>query len=137
MGFQSAVNKTLGTVAVAAAAGAQAKEKAAQASEQYSLAEAQKSEATAEKKELQGQMGGAIKDIDEKTKIYDDLMAKKPGGKGNTKAALEEKRKVALNDKQAAELAFDALMDKIDAKTAMIARADKIMKRTGKWGGMR
>ena len=132
MGFQSAVNKTLGTVAVAAAAGAQAKEKQAQALEQYDLAKAQQATAEANKKELEGQMGDVIKTANEKEDIYNALMAKKPGGKGNTKAALQEKQKQALTDKTAAERAFDILMDKIDAESAMIARTEAIMKRTGR-----
>lgn len=137
MGFQSAVNKTLATAAVAAAADAQAKEKQAQAVEQYDLAKAQNATAQANKKELEGQMGDVIKNANEKDKVYNDLMAKKPGGKGNTKEALQEKQKQALNDKTAAERAFDVLMDKIDAESAMIARTEAIMKRTGRWGGMR
>lgn len=131
MGFQSAVNKTLGTVAVAAAAGAQAKEKQAQSQEQFYLAEAQNATATANKKELEGQMGGAIKAINDTDKKYNDLMARKPRGR-ETEAALKKKQDKALNDKTAAERAFDVLMDKIDAESAMIARTEAIMKRTGR-----
>ena len=64
-------------------------------------------------------------------------MAKRPGGKGNTKAAIAEKQKKALTEKEAAQRAFDELKDRIESKIAMQARAEKIMKRTGTWGGIK
>ena len=50
---------------------------------------------------------------------------------------LEGKVAKRLSEKEAAQRAFDELADRIEAKKAMMNRAEKIMKRTGTWGGMR
>jgi hypothetical protein len=42
-----------------------------------------------------------------------------------------------MSEKEAAQRAFDELADRIEAKQAMMSRAEKIMKRTGTWGGVR
>lgn len=50
---------------------------------------------------------------------------------------LEGKVAKRLSEQDAAKRAFDALADKIEAKKAMMSRAERIMKRTGTWGGVR
>lgn len=56
---------------------------------------------------------------------------------GPNKTMLEGKVQKRLTEQQAAQRAFDELQDRISAKQAMMSRAEKIMKRTGIWGGMR
>lgn len=50
---------------------------------------------------------------------------------------LQGKINKRLTEQEAAQRAFDELADRIEAKKAMMGRAEKIMKRTGTWGGMR
>ena len=121
----------LGTVAAGAVTAKHMKDKALIAQEQGLLAKEQFHEASADISALSGQAEEASKLVESTSKTYDDLMAKKPGGKGNTKASLEERRGKALTEKQAAERAFAELSDRIEAKVAMKARAEMIMKRTG------
>ena len=56
---------------------------------------------------------------------------------GKNKKMLEGKVAKRLSEKEAAQRAFDELQDRIEAKKAMMSRAEKIMKRTGTWGGVR
>ena len=65
------------------------------------------------------------------------LNAKKPGGKGNTKAALDEKKKAKMSEIDAAKRAFEELSDRIEAKQAMKKRAEIMMSKANKWGGIR
>ena len=65
------------------------------------------------------------------------MNAKRPGGKGNTKASLEEKRKAKMSEIDAAKLAFEELSDRIEAKQAMKKRAELMMNKANKWGGIR
>ena len=65
------------------------------------------------------------------------MNAKKPGGKGNTKASLDEKRKTKMSEIDAAKRAFEELSDRIEAKQAMKQRAEILMSRANKWGGIR
>lgn len=65
------------------------------------------------------------------------LEAMKPGGKGNTKAALEEKRKAKMSEIEAAQRAFEELSDRIEAKKAMKSRAEIMMNKANKWGGLK
>ena len=130
MGFQSAVNKTLGTVAIAAAAGAQAKEKQALNQEQGDLAKQQYHEAKADITKMQGEQKQATDTI--------NLAAGKDSN-GNEITSEQGKfyQSQALTEKEAAQRAFDELADRIEAKKAMMSRAEAIMKRTNTWGGMR
>ena len=105
--------------------------------EQGLLAKKQYHEAAADLTRLNGESEAAGKAVEETSAAYDAAMAKRPGGKGNTKAAIAEKQKKALTEKEAAQRAFDELKDRIESKIAMQARAEKIMKRTGTWGGIR
>ena len=65
------------------------------------------------------------------------LNAKRPGGKGNTKAALDEKRKAKMSEIDAAKRAFDELSDRIEAKQAMKKRAEMMINKANKWGGIK
>ena len=56
---------------------------------------------------------------------------------GKNKAMLEGKAAKRLTEQEAAQRAFDELADRIEAKKAMMSRAEKIMKRTSTWGGVR
>lgn len=65
------------------------------------------------------------------------MNAKRTGGKGNTKAALDEKKKAKMNDIEAAKRSFEELTDKIAAKRAMKRRAEIMIKKADKWGGIK
>ena len=65
------------------------------------------------------------------------LNAKRTGGKGNTKAALNEKKEKKMNDIEAAKRSFEELTDKIAAKRAMKQRAELMIKKADKWGGIK
>lgn len=65
------------------------------------------------------------------------MNAKRTGGKGNTKAALDEKKKSKMSEIEAAKRAFEELSDRIEAKKAMKQRAEIMMDKANKWGGVR
>ena len=65
------------------------------------------------------------------------MNAKKTGGKGNTKAALDEKKRAKMSEIDAAKRAFEELSDRIEAKQAMKKRAEMMMNKANKWGGVR
>ena len=65
------------------------------------------------------------------------MNVKRTGGKGNTKAALDEKKKAKMNEIEAAKLAFERLTDSIAAKRAMKQRAEIMIKKADKWGGIK
>lgn len=129
--IQNSLNSVLATAAVASAAGKHAQEKKELEEEKGLLAKEQFYEAKADSSELIKQEGEAKATLDQKIAISDALALKKPGGKGNTKAKLEQSRMAALSEREAAQRAFDELRDRIEAKSAMMQRAYKIMKRTG------
>lgn len=135
MGIQSSINKILGSAAAVAVAGKKGQEAKAKEEEQGLLAKEQFHEASADVTRLTGEAEEAESVLSEKTAISDSLASKRPGGKGNTKKALEEKRAAALSEKEAAQRAFNELQDRIEAKKAMMERASMIMKRTGIIGG--
>lgn len=60
------------------------------------------------------------------------MNAKRTGGKGNTKAALNEKKKAKMSEIEAAQRAFDELSDRIEAKKAMKNRAELMMQKANK-----
>lgn len=63
--------------------------------------------------------------------------AKRPGGKGNTKAAIDEKKKAKMNDIEAAKRSFEELTNKIEARRAMKQRAEIMISKANKWGGIK
>lgn len=107
-----------------------AKEKAAKDVEQGLLAKEQYHEASADLTKLKGESKEAEDVLNKANSAYEIAMAKKPGGKGNTKEAIAEGQKKALTEKEAADRAFKELADRIEAKKAMMSRAEAIMKRT-------
>ena len=109
--IQNAINQASATVAGAVIGVKHVQEKEDLAEEQGLLAKEQYHEANADLIGLKNEQQEAEKVINSK--------------------------KAKLTDKQAAQLAFDELSDRIEAKLAMQSRAEKIMKRTGTWGGVR
>lgn len=65
------------------------------------------------------------------------LNAKRPGGKGNTKASIDEKKMAKMTEIDAAKKAFEELSDRIEAKKAMKQRAELMIRKADKWGGIR
>ena len=135
--IQNSLNQITNSVSSAVKTAAVIGEYGEHQKEQHSFAEQQLHEAKAEKSELVNQQSEAKTQWGNAEADLAILEAKKPGGKGNTKQGLEEKKKAKMTEIEAAEKAFTELTDKIAAKNAMIARAEKIMQHTAKWGGMR
>ena len=65
------------------------------------------------------------------------LGAKRPGGKGNTKASIDEKKMAKMTEIDAAKKAFEELSDRVKAKQAMKQRAELMIRKADKWGGIR
>lgn len=126
MGVQSAINGALGTIAAAAVAGkkmGEAKEaKLEGAKENLSFSEAELAAAKATEAETGLALEGGQKSLNEAQSKYDAAMAKRPGGKGNTKKAIAEQQAQALDDLEAAKKAFGVLEKKDIAARAMTAR---------------
>ena len=135
--IQNSINGALGAVAGAVVAGKHMKDVKAKEEEQGLLAKEQYHEAAADITKLKGESEAAGKVVEETSAAYDAAMAKRPGGKGNTKAALDNKRKEKMTEIEAAQRAFDELSDRIEAKQAMKKRAEIMMSKANKWGGIR
>ena len=133
--IQGAINGTLGTVAGAILAGKHASEAKAKQEEQGEFAKQEYHEASAELTKLEGQSAAA----EETLKSANEAVEATKGWnmEGKNKKMLEGKVQKRLTEQEAAQRAFDELADRIEAKKAMMSRAEKIMKRTGTWGGMR
>ena len=132
--INSAFNQAAGAVAGAAALVKGAKE---QDMSQALLGKEQSKEAEAELKNLQPQLSEAKNKWGEAEGDLAILNAKRTGGKGNTKAALDEKKKDKMTEIDAAKRAFEELSDRIEAKKAMKQRAEIMMSKANKWGGIR
>ena len=132
--INQAFNQAIGRVAAAATLVKGAKE---QDMSQALLGKEQYHEADADIKGLQEQLSGKKNEWGEAESDLAILNAKKPGGKGNTKAALDEKKKAKMSEIEAAQRAFDELSDRIEAKQAMKQRADIMMQKANKWGGIK
>ena len=132
--INQAFNQAAGSVAAAAAVVKGAKE---QDMSQALLGKEQYHEADADIKDLQEQLSGKKKEWGNAEGDLAILNAKKPGGKGNTKASLDEKRKTKMSEIDAAKRAFEELSDRIEAKQAMKQRAEIMMSKSNKWGGIR
>ena len=132
--INSAFNQAAGAVAGAAALVKGAKE---QDMSQALLGKEQSKEAEAELKNLQPQLSEAKNKWGEAEGDLAILNTKRPGGKGNTKAAIEEKKKAKMSEIDAAKRAFEELSDRIEAKQAMKKRAEMMMDKANKWGGIR
>ena len=132
--INQAFNQAAGSVAAAAAVVKGAKE---QDMSQALLGKEQYHEADADIKELQEQLSGKKNEWGEAEGDLAILNAKRTGGKGNTKAALDEKKKAKMSEIDAAKRAFEELSDRIEAKKAMKQRAEIMMDKANKWGGVR
>ena len=132
--INSAFNQAAGAVAGAAALVKGAKE---QDMSQALLGKEQSKEADAELKNLQSQLSEAKNKWGEAEGDLAILNAKRTGGKGNTKAALDEKKKAKMSEIDAAKRAFEELSDRIEAKKAMKQRAEIMMSKANKWGGIK
>ena len=132
--INQAFNQAVGSVAAAATIIKGAKE---QDISQALLGKEQYSEAEAELKDLQPQLSEAKNKWGEAEGDLAILNAKRTGGKGNTKAALDEKKKAKMSEIDAAKRAFEELSDRIEAKQAMKQRAELMMDKASKWGGIR
>ena len=132
--INQAFNQAAGSVAAAATLIKSSKE---QDMSQALLGKEQSYEASADIKNLQEQLTGKKNEWGNAESDLAILNAKKPGGKGNTKAALDEKRKTKMSEIEAAKRAFEELSDRIEAKQAMKNRAEIMMSKANKWGGIK
>ena len=132
--INSAFNQAAGAVAGAAALIKGAKE---QDMSQALLGKEQSKEAEADIKNLQPQLSEAKNKWGEAEGDLAILNAKKPGGKGNTQASIDEKKKTKMSEIEAAKRAFEELSDRIEAKKAMKQRAEIMMSKANKWGGIK
>ena len=132
--INQAFNQAAGSVAAAATL---IKGKKEQDMSQALLGKEQYSEAEADIKNLQNALTGEKNKWGEAEGDLAILNAKRTGGKGNTKAALDEKKKAKMTEIDAAKRAFEELSDRIEAKKAMKQRAEIMMNKANKWGGIR
>ena len=132
--INQAFNQAAGTVAAAAALVKGAKEHDI---EQALLGKEQTLESEADIKDLQEQLRTKKNEWGEAESDLAILTAKKPGGKGNTKASLDEKRKTKMSEIEAAQRAFDELSIRLEAKKLMRQRAELMMNKASRWGGLK
>ena len=132
--INQAFNQAIGSVAAAATLVKGAKE---QDMSQALLGKEQYHEADADIKELQEQLSGKKNEWGNAESDLAILNAKKPGGKGNTQASIDEKKKTKMSEIDAAKRAFEELSDRIEAKQAMKKRAEIMMSKANKWGGIK
>ena len=132
--INQAFNQAAGSVAAAATVIKGAKE---QDMSQALLGKEQFYEAEAAIKDLQEQANVKKNEWGEAEGDLTILNAKRTGGKGNTKAALDEKKMAKMSEIDAAKRAFEELSDRIEAKKAMKQRAELMMSKANKWGGIK
>ena len=132
--INQAFNQAIGSVAAAATLVKSAKE---QDMSQALLGKEQYHEADADIKDLQEQLSGKKNEWGNAESDLAILNAKKPGGKGNTQASIDEKKKTKMSEIEAAKRAFEELSDRIEAKQAMKQRAEIMMQKANKWGGIK
>ena len=132
--INQAFNQAAGTVAAAAALVKGAKE---HDMEQALLGKEQVLETDADIRDLQEQLTTKKNEWGEAESDLAILNAKKPGGKGNTKASLDEKRKTKMSEIEAAQRAFDELSNRLEAKKLMRKRAELMIRKANKWGGLK
>ena len=132
--INQAFNQAAGSVAAAATLIKGTKE---QDMSQALLGKEQYHEADADIKELQEQLTGKKNEWGNAESDLAILNAKKPGGKGNTQASIDEKKKTKMSEIEAAKRAFEELSDRIEAKQAMKQRAEIMMSKANKWGGIK
>lgn len=132
--INQAFNQAAGTIAAAAAVLKGTKERDM---EQALLGKEQVLETDVDIKDLQEQLTTKKNEWGEAESDLTILNAKKPGGKGNTKASLDEKRKTKMSEIEAAQRAFDELSSRLEAKKLMRKRAELMIRKANKWGGLK
>ena len=132
--INQAFNQAAGSIAAAATVIKGAKE---QDMSQALLGKEQANEADAAIKDFQEQANVKKNEWGEAEGDLTILNAKRTGGKGNTKAALDEKKMAKMSEIDAAKRAFEELSDRIEAKKAMKQRAELMMSKANKWGGIK
>lgn len=132
--INQAFNQAAGTIAAAAAVLKGTKERDM---EQALLGKEQVLETDVDIKDLQEQLTTKKNEWGEAESDLAILNAKKPGGKGNTKASLDEKRKTKMSEIEAAQRAFDELSSRLEAKKLMRKRAELMIRKANKWGGLK
>lgn len=132
--INQAFNQAAGTIAAAAAVLKGTKERDM---EQALLGKEQVLETDADIKDLQEQLSTKKNEWGEAESDLAILNAKKPGGKGNTKASLDEKRKTKMSEIEAAQRAFDELSSRLEAKKLMRKRAELMIRKANRWGGLK
>lgn len=132
--INQAFNQAAGTVAAAAALIKGTKQSDM---EQALLGKEQVLETDADIKDLQEQLSTKKNEWGEAESDLAILNAKKPGGKGNTKASLDEKRKTKMSEIEAAQRAFDELSSRLEAKKLMRKRAELMIRKANRWGGLK
>ena len=132
--INQAFNQAAGTIAAAAALVKGTKERDM---EQALLGKEQVLETDADIKDLQEQLSTKKNEWGEAESDLAILNAKKPGGKGNTKASLDEKRKTKMSEIEAAQRAFDELSSRLEAKKLMRQRAELMIRKANRWGGLK
>lgn len=132
--INQAFNQAIGSVAAAATLVKGTKE---QDMSQALLGKEQYHEADADIKDLQEQLSGKKNEWGNAESDLAILNAKRTGGKGNTKAALDDKKNAKMSEIDAAKRAFEELSDRIEAKKAMKQRAEIMISKANKWGGIR
>ena len=138
--INQAFNQGLGSVAAAATIISGAKE---QDISQALLGKEQSYEADAELTKLSGESEAAGKTLDKASAAEKDagkFMRSVGRDKSYSKADKAEAKKMykkALTEKEAAQRSFEELQDKIAAKRAMKQRAEMMIKKADKWGGIK
>lgn len=133
--IQNSLNQITNAIGSAVKTGAVVAEYGAHQAEQHDLAKQQYHEASADLKQLEGEKENAAEALAKANEAAE--ATKNWNMEGANKALLEGKAQKRLSEKEAAQRAFDELQDRIEAKLAMQSRAEKIMKKTSSWGGVR
>lgn len=138
--INSAFNQAAGSVAAAAALVKSSKN---QDMEQALLGKEQSHEASADLIKLAGESEAAGKTLDEASAAEKDAgkfmrsVGRDKSYSKEDKAEAKKMYKKALTEKEAAQRAFVELQDKIEARKAMKQRAEIMMQKANKWGGLK
>lgn len=138
--INSAFNQAAGSVAAAAALVKSSKD---QDMERALLGKEQSHEAGADLIKLHGESEEANKKLEEASAAEKDagkFMRSVGRDKSYSKEDKKEAKKMykkALTEKEAAQRAFDELQDRIEARKAMMDRAEIMMQKANKWGGLK
>lgn len=141
MGFQSGINQALGAVAGAAYAAKSNQEKITNTKLDLDFSMAELAQAEAHAAESGNALSEAKKETADKQEAFNKSLLKNPGGKGNTKAKIDEMQAKALDDLDAAKRAENVLNKKHFANEAMVNRfknrVSVLQDRLNKLGGIK